>query len=64
MQELIGNLAVNAPYAVVAICAVIIAWLWHSAYTLRISLDGSQPPDRPAIIREHARMIRFWRRRP
>ncbi|MFF4010936.1 hypothetical protein [Streptomyces sp. NPDC001717] len=63
MQGFIENLAVNAPYGVVAICAVIVTWFWYSAHTLRLSLADSQPADRPAIIREHAKMIRFWRRR-
>ncbi|MFE2528020.1 hypothetical protein ACFXEL_27715 [Streptomyces sp. NPDC059382] len=63
MRGFVENLAANAPYGVAAISGLIIAWMFYSAYTLRISLHDTQPPDRPAIIREHAKMVRFWRRR-
>ncbi|MEU3775142.1 hypothetical protein AB0F11_18385 [Streptomyces sp. NPDC032472] len=63
MRGFADDLVVNAPYGVVAISLAFIAWMIYSAYTLKIALCGSQPPERPAIIREHAKMIRFWRRR-
>lgn len=63
MRGAVSDLAVGAPWAFIAGCLVVALFMVTWVVSLGIVLKDTLPHERPAIMREHARLMRFWRRR-
>ncbi|MGW5395331.1 hypothetical protein [Streptomyces sp. NPDC003952] len=63
MRDVVRDLAVGAPWALVAGCLLMALFMVVWVVSLGIVLKDTRPHERAAILREHARLMRFWRRR-
>lgn len=63
MRGVLHELASSAPYAFLAVCLLVALLMVTWVVSLGIVLRGTMPSERPAIMREQAKLMRFWRRR-